>query len=203
MFNFGGYGYFKYKNWWWEFEEKTKTWKEVLANQPGLDPYPRGGQIVPGVNKNQLILFSGIGNDTGLQREHKARGGLAIATDVGYFTWLRDMWEIDLRTMQWTNILSANHESIRHQGAFVINRHSSFAFNWAGSILSPIFGEPNEEVALLSVLNMKNASLGFMDCSFIGDTPPLSGGRLMEILNTNDILLIHEEGIWIGNVIEN
>ena len=63
---------------------------QFKENKPGISPYPRNGQLLPIENGTKAILVSGIGSDTGIQREHKPRLGLGSATDVGYFTWVRD-----------------------------------------------------------------------------------------------------------------
>lgn len=196
VFHFGGYGYFKYKNWWWDWNETSLSWNETIVNQPGVSPYPRNTQIIPALEKNKLFLFSGIGSDTGLQREHKARKGLASATDVGYFTWLRDLWEIDLETMNWKNILPYNDESIRHEGTIGLLSKKKLLFNWGGIIPSPIFGEPNIEVDKLSVLDFKNKEIKFKNCKYNGDIPPLNGGKFIDFGDTNSILYINECGIW-------
>jgi tetratricopeptide (TPR) repeat protein len=201
-FQFGGYGFFKCKNWWWEYDDASRRWEERIENRPGVSPYPRNTQIVPSQQPNRLLLFSGCGSDTGLQREHRARGGLAWGTDVGYFTWLRDLWEIDLRTMAWRNVLPANHASIRHEGAFGINRRCQLAFNWAGSIPSPIDRKPATEVEDLSVLDLSNPLMGFRRCFFEGDTPPLAGGRLIEVPGADSVLLLHASGLWEGAIVK-
>jgi tetratricopeptide (TPR) repeat protein len=141
LFEFGGYGYFTYKNWLWVYDISDRKWIQLKENKPGISPYPRNGQLLPIENGAKSILMSGIGSDTGIQREHKARLGLANATDVGYFTWLRDAYELDLATMEWKTSLPANHESIQHEGAMGFVEGLNLIVNWAGIIPSPIFGQ--------------------------------------------------------------
>ena len=199
-FQFGGYGYFKYKNWYWEFKESSKEWIRSIDNCPGISPYPRNTQIVSLHNTNRALLFSGIGSDTGLQREHKARGGLASATDVGYFTWLRDLWEFDFVTKEYKLILSPNHQSIRHEGAFGINLFNKLIFNWSGIIPSIQFGEENKVVETLSIMDMGKMEEGFKNCDYSGERPPLSGGKMIDMPGQSKIMLVHQEGIWIGEI---
>ena len=195
LFEFGGYGYFTYKNWLWVYDLNEKKWIQLKENKPGISPYPRNGQLLPIENGTKAILVSGIGSDTGIQREHKPRMGLGSATDVGYFTWLRDTHELDLKTMKWKEILTANHESIRHEGAIGVIEKLNLIINWAGIIPSPTFGVEAEKQSLLSAWQLTNKE-GFKNISFEGDLPPLTEGTFVSISNTNCLLYIHSEGIW-------
>ena len=195
VFEFGGYGFFKKKNWWIEYNHHNMNWDEVIENKPGISPYPRNGSLFPIENGNKVVLISGIGSDTGIQREHKARFGLPSATDVGYFTWLRDAYEIDLKTMEWTNILPANHHSIRHNGLKGYNSKLGVFVNWGGSIPPSKHGENTDEINMLSTWNYPSSN-GFKETVFKGDIPPLSGGNFVDIPNTNDLLFMHSEGCW-------
>ena len=195
VFEFGGYGYFTYKNWMLEFSQNKMKWDEVIENKPGISPYPRNGSLFPIENGNKVVLISGIGSDTGIQREHKARIGLPSATDVGYFTWLRDAFEIDLETMKWKNILPANHQSIRHNGTKGYNSKLGVFVNWGGSIPNSKYGEKTEEINMLSTWDYPSSN-GFKETVFNGDIPPLSGGNFVEIPNSNNLLFMHSEGCW-------
>ncbi len=195
LFEFGGYGYFTYKNWLWVYDIPERKWIQLKENKPGISPYPRNGQLLPINNGRKSLLVSGIGSDTGIQREHKPRMGLGSATDVGYFTWLRDAHELDLETMTWKEILIANHESIRHEGAMGYIEKYNLVVNWAGIIPSPTFGIEAEKQSLLSAWQLSNNE-GFRNMSFEVDLPPLIGGAFVSIPNSNCLLFIHSEGIW-------
>jgi tetratricopeptide (TPR) repeat protein len=199
-FQFGGYGYFKYKNWYWEFNEISKDWVKSIDNFPGISPFPRNTQVISIHNTNKALFFSGIGSDTGLQREHKARGGLASATDVGYFTWLRDVWEYNFETKEYKLILSPNHETIQHEGAFGINLLNNLIFNWSGIIPSIQFGIENKVVEALSIMDMSKMEEGFKNCNFSGERPPLTGVKMIDIPGQSKIMLVHQEGVWIGKI---
>lgn len=195
LFEFGGYGYFTYKNWLWVYDINEKKWIQLKENKPGISPYPRNGQLIPIENRTKAILLSGIGSDTGIQREHKARLGLASATDVGYFTWLRDAHELDLDTMEWKTILPANHSSIRHEGAIGIIEKLNLVVNWAGIIPSPTFGVEAEKQQLMSCCKITKTE-GFKNIKFEGELPPLTEGAFGSIADSNDLLYFHVEGIW-------
>jgi hypothetical protein len=195
LFEFGGYGYFTYKNWLWVYDIEERKWIQLKENKPGISPYPRNGLLLPIENGSKALLISGIGSDTGIQREHKARLGLASATDVGYFTWLRDSHELDLETMTWKETLSANNETIRHEGAIGFIEKLNLIINWAGIIPSPTFGVEAEKQSLLSTWQLTNTE-GFKNLSFEGDLPTLAVGTFVSISNSNYLLYIHSEGIW-------
>ena len=195
LIEFGGYGYFTYKNWLWAYEITERKWIQLKENKPGISPYPRNGQLLPIKSGTKAILVSGIGSDTGIQREHKARMGLASATDVGYFTWLRDAHELDLDTMKWKKVLSPNHETIRHEGAIGFLASLGLLINWAGIIPSPTFGVEAEKQSIMSCWQLSNSS-GFKNLGFEGDLPPLTEGSFVSVSLSNYLFYIHSEGIW-------
>lgn len=195
LFEFGGYGYFTYKNWFWVYDLSEKKWIQLKENQPGIPPYPRNGQLMPYAKGEKLILLSGIGSDTGIQREHKPRRGLGSATDVGYFTWLRDAHVLDLKSMEWEERLSPNHESIRHEGAMGYIESLNCVINWSGSVPSPVFGQESITVQQLTCWNPENPE-GFRVLEFSGDIPPLTGGYFQSIPGKKELLYIHPGGIW-------
>jgi hypothetical protein len=195
LYEFGGYGYFTYKNWLWVYEISEKKWIQLKENKPGIAPYPRNGQLLPIENGTKAILVSGIGSDTGIQREHKARLGLASATDVGYFTWLRDAHELNLATMEWKTTQSINSDSIRHEGAMGYIDSLKVAVNWGGNIPSPVFGKDSTPCEACSCARGVNG-LVFKRLEFSGDLPPFSGGYFQSIMGLPELLYLHPEGIW-------
>jgi hypothetical protein len=195
LFEFGGYGYFTYKNWLWVYDIAEKKWIQLKENKPGISPYPRNGQLLPIKNGYKAILISGIGSDTGIQREHKARLGLASATDVGYFTWLRDAHELDLTKMEWKTILPANQESIRHEGAMGYIEKYNMVVNWAGNIPSPKFGQEATIVNHGSSWKLEEDK-GFKLMNFEGDINPEGGGYFIAFPENNSLLYKINEEIY-------
>jgi|GEM_PF-1012039 len=195
LFEFGGYGYFTYKNWLWVYDIAEKKWIQLKENKPGISPYPRNGQLLSIENGTKALLISGIGSDTGIQREHKARLGLASATDVGYFTWLRDAHELDLTQMEWKTILPANQESLRHEGAMGYIEKYNMVVNWAGNIPSPKFGQEATIVNHGSSWNLKDDK-GFKLINFEGDINPEGGGCFIAFPENNFLLYKINEEIY-------
>ena len=195
LYEFGGYGYYTYKNWLWVYDLELRKWMQIKENKPGISPYPRNGQLLHTNDNTKVVLLSGIGSDTGIQREHKARLGLANATDVGYFTWLRDAHELDLKTLEWKTILPANHESIRHEGPMGFIEELNLVINWGGQVPSPIFGKDPEIQNRLSGWQLSN-NKGFLDMKFDGEIPPLTEGTFISIKDSKELLYNHSQGIW-------
>ncbi len=195
LFEFGGYGYFTYKNWLWVYDISEKKWIQLKENKPGISPYPRNGQLLPLENGNKALLISGIGSDTGIQREHKARLGLASATDVGYFTWLRDAHELDLATMEWKRVMSANHNTIRHEGSMGLISNLNLVVNWGGTIPSPEFGKEAVNCEQCSCVVLSE-NTDFKNLEFKGQYPPFSGGYFQMIPGLPALFFIHQDGIW-------
>jgi hypothetical protein len=193
LFEFGGYGYFTYKNWLWVYDLNEKKWIQLKENKPGISPYPRNGQLLPIENGTKAILVSGIGSDTGIQREHKARLGLASATDVGYFTWLRDAHILDLKNMDWQEVLPSNHDSIQHEGAMGYIEEIDVVVNFSGNIPSPIFGQEAATVNQCSIWKLKFGK-GFKNLKIESDIQPAGGGNFVSF-PANKFLLykINEE----------
>lgn len=193
LFEFGGYGYFTYKNWLWVYDLNEKKWIQLKENKPGISPYPRNGQLLPIENGTKAILVSGIGSDTGIQREHKARLGLASATDVGYFTWLRDAHVLDLKTMNWQEVLPSNHDSIQHEGAMGYFQEIDAVVNFSGNIPSPIFDKDAATVNQCSIWKLKFGK-GFKTLNIESDIQPAAGGTFVSF-PANKFLLykINEE----------
>ena len=140
-------------------------------------------------------MISGIGSDTGIQREHKARFGLASATDVGYFTWLRDAHELDLINMEWKTVMPANHYTIRHEGVMGFVPTLNLIINWGGTIPSPEFGKEAVNCEKCSCMSIKE-STDFKYLEFTGEHPPLTGGYFQMIYGLPELLFIHPDGIW-------
>lgn len=193
LFEFGGYGYFTYKNWLWIYDITDRKWIQLKENKPGISPYPRNGQLLPIENGTKAILVSGIGSDTGIQREHKARLGLASATDVGYFTWLRDAHILDLKNMDWQEVLPSNHDSIQHEGAMGYIEEIDVVVNFSGNIPSPIFGQEAATVNQCSIWKLKFGK-GFKNLKIESDIQPAAGGNFVSF-PANKFLLykINEE----------
>jgi hypothetical protein len=195
LFEFGGYGYFTHKNWLWVYDLNERKWTQLKENKPGISPYPRNGQLLPIENGTRAILLSGIGSDTGFQREHKARLGLAWATDVGYFTWLRDAHELDISSMNWKSILPSNHKSIRHEGSMGYIDSLGVIINWGGTIPSPIFGIEAKHQNIMTSWSVFDENQ-FKQIDFQGEVPPFIGGTFNSIIGSNELLLNHRDGIW-------
>jgi hypothetical protein len=195
LFEFGGYGYFTYKNWLWVYDIADRKWIQLKENKPGISPYPRNGQILPIENGRKALLISGIGSDTGIQREPKARYGLASATDVGYFTWLRDAYILDLETMHWHEVLRSNHDSIRHEGAMGYIQEYDTLVNWRGTIPTPKFGQELTTVDHCSSWNLKDEK-GFKSLNYEGDIIPSSGGYFSCINEKHCLLYTTKEEMY-------
>lgn len=195
-FQFGGYGYFTYKNWCYEFDSISGQWVMLEDNRPGVSPFPRSGQIVPGDSPDSIYLFSGEGGETGIQREPRARGGLPVASMVGWFTWLRDLWRLDLRTRQWTCILEPNHPSIRQEGAYGFSQTSGWHVLRGGTIPAQVYGDSARKVELMQAWDGSNTT-GFQPVEETGEVPPYEpSGIWVAVPNSAMLLWATPGGLW-------
>lgn len=113
---YGGYGFNQIKS--WIFENNVTGWQQKKDNPPVDSIPPKGGNLV-GSNSDgtKLYLFSGQGSYTGDELTGTCTLGSPWATASGMFCWLRDLWELDLSTYTFKNILPVNHSSIQYEGA--------------------------------------------------------------------------------------
>lgn len=115
---YGGYGFNTVKS--WVFENDGTDWVERKPN-PAIDSTPpKGGNIVStNADGTRLYLFSGQGNYSGDELTGTCTLGSPWATSGGMYCWLRDLWEFDLTTYKFQNILPVNNQSIKYEGALV------------------------------------------------------------------------------------
>ncbi|MEK7200147.1 MAG: hypothetical protein AAB212_09560, partial [Bacteroidota bacterium] len=101
---YGGYGFNQMKS--WIFENDGTGWQQRKSN-PLIDSTPpKGGNIVSANGDGtKLYLFSGQGSYTGNELDGTCTLGSPWATANGRFCWLKDLWELDLTTYQFQNIL--------------------------------------------------------------------------------------------------
>lgn len=128
---YGGYGSAQVKS--WIFEHNGTAW-QMKKNNPAIDMTPpKGGNIVAG-NKDgsKLYLFSGQGNYSGSELTGSCTLGSPWATATGIFCWLKDLWELDLNTYQFKNILPVNDPSIQYEGALAYDYDKSRFFLFGG-----------------------------------------------------------------------
>lgn len=128
---YGGYGSAQVKS--WIFEHSGTAW-QMKKNNPAIDMVPpKGGNIVAG-NKDgsKLYLFSGQGNYSGSELTGACALGSPWATATGIFCWLKDLWELDLNTYQFRNILPVNDPSIQYEGALAYDYDKSRFFLFGG-----------------------------------------------------------------------
>ena len=55
-------------------------------------------------------------------------------------------------------------------------------------------------VETLSIMDMGKMEEGFKNCDYSGERPPLSGGKMIDMPGQSKIMLVHQEGIWIGEI---
>ncbi len=112
---YGGYGFNKTKS--WIYENDGTQWIQKKTD-PLIDSTPaKGGNLMGSSNDGtRLFLFSGQGNYTGNELSGSCSLGSPWATANGMYCWLRDLWELDLRTYRFTNILPVNSRSIQYEG---------------------------------------------------------------------------------------
>ena len=129
---YGGYGFNTVKSWIFE-NNTTGGWQQKKSN-PAVDSMPpKGGNLI-GSNSDgkKLYLFSGQGSYSGNELAGGCTLGSPWATASGMFCWLRELWELDLSTYTFKNILPVNNLSIQYEGAVSYNYDKSYFYLFGG-----------------------------------------------------------------------
>jgi hypothetical protein len=203
---FGGYGFFYVRNWIWE---NGSSWTNSFANNNncGINiPAKRVTQLALGKpNTNKIYFFSGQGSCTGQQTVSSCNLGSPWATDVGVFCWLKDLWELDLNTQTFNNILPVNSSSITKEGNFVYNYTENSFYIVGGYSPSPTYNSnfgnvTNYETSILKYDPTINS--GFIPFVVQGTPPPALTLNSIGINKTyydeanNQIVWIRKDGVW-------
>lgn len=128
---YGGYGFNEMKS--WIFENDGFGWVQKKSN-PIIDSTPpKGGNLLAAsADGTKLYLFSGQGSYSGNELSGACALGSAWATTGGMFCWLRDLWELDLTTYKFQNILPVNSVSILYEGALAYYTDQSRFYLFGG-----------------------------------------------------------------------
>lgn len=128
---YGGYGSAQVKS--WIYEHNGTGW-QLKKNNPAIDMNPpKGGNVIASnADGSKLYLFSGQGNYSGSELTGACLLGSPWANAGGIFCWLRDLWEIDLNTYQFKNILPVNDPSIQYEGAVAYDYDKNRFFLFGG-----------------------------------------------------------------------
>lgn len=210
---FGGYGLGLTRNWIWE---NNSSWTNPYLNNTICDnsnPAKRSGyQYALGdPSSNQLYLFSGYGSCSGNQNTPSCSLGSPWANDIGVYCWLKDLWEINLTTHQFTNILPVNSSSISKEGQIVYD-YTNNTFYILGGFIPPATYDPN----FGNTADFETGVLRFrvgIDSGFtqftVGGTPPPTvkinnlgtNAAYYDALN-NQIVWARKDGVWSFNTCE-
>ncbi|HNQ90521.1 MAG TPA: kelch repeat-containing protein [Verrucomicrobiota bacterium] len=104
---FGGYGYLAVRNDRHEFDEAKRRWIEIEPNRPQATPWPRslGLPLVQDPSGEHVYLVGGLGSPSGKQAERFPD----LPGFDGRFHNLDDVWELDLKTNRWRQLLPLGH----------------------------------------------------------------------------------------------
>ena len=204
---FGGYGFFSVKNWVWE-NNGNAGWQNVFANTSNCIPPKRTGQIARNKLGDKLFIFSGQGSCDGNQFANSCSLSQPWATDVGIFCWLKDLWELDLNTYTFKNILPPNSPSIVNEGGFAYDYNGDVFYNVGGYKPLPTFSPGtasnlNYDVEVYRF--RRGVDNGFELLPVDGAKPPVLklsaySGRTYFDTKNNRVIWARNDGIWALNL---
>ena len=104
---FGGYGYFRARNDRHELDVQQGRWIRIESKESAPQPWPRLDclPMVPDPAGNRVFLCGGAGNPSGIQAEQVPY----LRRFDGHFYCLDDVWELDLRSGAWKQLLPYGH----------------------------------------------------------------------------------------------
>jgi gliding motility-associated-like protein len=198
---YGGFGFNQMKS--WIFENNITGWAQKKSN-PLIDSIPPkgGGLIASNSNGTKLYLFAGQGSYSGNELDGSCTLGSPWASQSGMYCWLKDLWELDLSTYSFKNILPVNNASIKYQGAVGYDYDKSRFFLFGGF-------QPTGNYLQNQSLPNTNKTFRFrttIDAGFVefkgqGDQPPAASGTDLNGLAYYDplgkrMIWARYDGIW-------
>ena len=198
---YGGFGSNQMKS--WIYEDSNGGWVSKKIN-PAIDSIPpKGGNLVASNSTGtKLYLFAGQGSYSGNELDSTCTLGSPWASQAGMFCWLKDLWELDLSTYIFKNILPVNNASIKYQGAVGYDYDKSRFFLFGGF-------QPTGNYAQNQLLPNTNKTFRFrtgIDSGFVefigqGDQPPAAVGTNLNGLTYYDpiakrMIWARTDGIW-------
>lgn len=198
---YGGYGFNQMKS--WIFENDGTGWQQRKSN-PLIDSTPPKGGNITSANGDgtKLYLFSGQGSYTGNELDGTCTLGSPWATANGRFCWLKDLWELDLTTYKFQNILPVNNASIQYEGALAYHYDKSRFYLFGGYQPTGDYAA-NQNLANTNktFLFRRNADSGFVEFKGEGDIPPAMPGTLLNNYTYYDpvgkrMIWARYDGIW-------
>lgn len=198
---FGGYGFYTTKNWIWE--NNGDNWINPYPNNNNCNPAKRGwngGQMAINSNGRKIYIFSGAGSCNGDQYAPSCALGSPWSALVGTYCWLRDLWELDLATYQFTNILPVNNQSITREGAFTFDYSSNTFYNIGGRAPTETWDDYTPYTMEVSKFE-RDFDQGFSNIT-VGGTPPPAIGNGTAVYDSigNRIVYARTDGIWAINL---
>lgn len=198
---YGGYGFNQVKS--WIYENDGNGWQQRKTNPLVDSTPPKGGNIVSSnADGTKLYLFSGQGSYTGNELAGTCTLGSPWATANGMFCWLRDLWELDLATYTFKNILPVNNQSIKYEGALASDYNTSRFFLFGGC--QPT-GDYTTNQNLINTdktfFFRKNIDSGFVEFRGEGEVPPAMPRTLLNNYAYYDpigkrMIWARYDGIW-------
>jgi hypothetical protein len=196
---FGGYGWYSTKNWVWE--NNGSSWINTYVNNNNCNLAKRvGNGIAPNSSGTKQYIFSGEGSCNGNQFASSCSLGSPWPTDVGVYCWLKDIWELDLTTYQFTNILPVNNQSITREG--------SFSFDYSKNAFYLIGGRaPTSTYAVYTPYSMdvsrfrRGIDTGFSNIA-VGGIAPAADRDGISVYDSigNRIIYARTDGVWALNL---
>jgi gliding motility-associated-like protein len=198
---YGGYGYNQMKS--WIYESNTNGWVLKKPN-PTIDSVPaKGGDLVAAnADGSKLYLFAGQGSYSGNELDGSCALGSPWASASGLYCWLKDLWELDLNTYNFKNILPVNNSSIQYQGAVAYDYDKARFFLFGGFQPTGNYLQNQHLPNTNKTFRFRTGKdIGFVEFTGQAEQPPAAIGNGLNGLayydpNGKRVLWARYDGIW-------
>jgi PKD repeat protein len=196
-----GYGYGAVRNGVYEYDIASSTWITKFPDRSDQPWRRASSSITTNTNKTKVFMSGGFAKQSGSQGGSQDTGYLPWATDLGFWNWQRDLWQLDLSNWQWTSLVGPNSPSITSEGTICYCDATNSLYFIGGYIPSPVLGNNPTYVGGVYQFRLGIDS-GFNPIQVSGQIPTTTtnpncaeGSAIYDAIN-NRIVFFRYDGIW-------
>lgn len=207
-----GYGGGQVRNQVLEYNIAGGNWITRFPNSSNQPWKRRLACITSNSDRTKVYMFGGTSKQSGNQTGNPDPGYLPVASDIGFWNWGRELWQLNLNNWQWTCLLGPNNSSIPCEGAICYIPGREAFILVGGYIYAQTWGALNTYVGGTYFFDPNN-STGFTQLTETGVSPSIrpdysydNGDPRSFALWDNQhsrVILFRSDGIWAMTLNEN
>lgn len=163
-----GYGWYTIKNYVLEY---TGEWTTRIPDST-YQPWRRmKASISANADRTQVYMFGGFTKQSGDQFGSPDPGYIPVASDIGFWNWGRELWQLNLANWQWTPLLGPNDPSVPCEGAICYVPNEDVFIMIGDYQYAQTWGAEHTYIGGTYLFDPNNSS-GFSQLTEFGDIPP-------------------------------